>query len=109
MKKKIVIISVVAIIIVATGFFFYTKSNTTSDSTLPQVKVQKGKIVDKALAVGTIEPQNEISVKSKVGGVVKRIFVEVGTYVKAGQPLIEVKPDPTPLELAGAKRQVELA
>jgi HlyD family secretion protein len=28
--------------------------------------------------------------------------------VKAGQPLLEVKPDPTPLELADAKRQVQL-
>ncbi|MFI5253817.1 MAG: efflux RND transporter periplasmic adaptor subunit [Bacteroidota bacterium] len=109
MKKKIIIISLVLIVVAAIGFFFYNKSNATNDSAIPPVKVQKGKIVDKALAVGTIEPQNEISVKSKVGGVVKKIFVEVGSYVKAGQPLLEVKPDPTPLELAGAKRQVELA
>jgi HlyD family secretion protein len=58
--------------------------------------------------VGTIEPENEVSIKSKVSGVVKRIYTDVGTYVKAGQPLLEVKPDPTPLELADAKRQVEL-
>jgi HlyD family secretion protein len=35
--------------------------------------------------------------------------VDVGSYVKAGQPLLEVKPDPTPLELADAKRQSQLA
>ena len=66
-------------------------------------------IVDKALAVGTIEPENEISVKSKVSGVVKKIYADAGTYVKAGQPLLEVKPDPTPLELADSKRQLQLA
>ncbi len=40
---------------------------------------------------------------------VKRIFADAGTYVRAGEPLLEVRPDPTPLELADAKRQVQLA
>jgi HlyD family secretion protein len=48
-------------------------------------------------------------VKSKVSGVVGRIFADAGSWVKAGQPLLEVKPDPTPLELADAKRQVQLS
>src|ERR1043165_4534209 len=100
MKKKLLITIPILLIIAAGAFFFYNKSSATDDGALPKVKAQKGKIVDKALAVGTIEPENEISVKSKVSGVVKKIFVEVGTYVKAGQPLLEVKPDPTPIELA---------
>lgn len=76
---------------------------------MPKIKVQLGSVTDKALAVGTIEPENEISVKSKSSGVVSKIFADVGTFVKAGQPLLEVRPDPTPLELADAKRQVQLA
>ncbi|HLF20531.1 MAG TPA: efflux RND transporter periplasmic adaptor subunit, partial [Bacteroidota bacterium] len=84
-------------------------SKSSNETDLPKVKVKKGNIVDKALAVGTIEPEIEISVKSKVSGVVKTIFADVGTYVRSGQPLLEVKPDPTPLELADAKRQMELA
>jgi HlyD family secretion protein len=73
------------------------------------VKVTRGTIVDKALAVGTIEPENEISVKSKISGVVSKLFVEEGSFVRTGAPLLEVRPDPTPLELAEAKRNVELA
>jgi HlyD family secretion protein len=57
--------------------------------------------------VGTIEPENEIEVKSKISGVVSRIFAEPGDYIREGQPLIEVRPDPTPLELAEAKRNLE--
>ena len=40
---------------------------------------------------------------------VGKIYADAGSYVKAGQPLLEVRPDPTPLELADAKRQVQLA
>jgi HlyD family secretion protein len=109
MKKKVVIPTVVVIALAIVGFLIFGGSGDSAENTLPTVKVTRGTIVDKALAVGTIEPENEISVKSKVTGVVSRIFADVGAYVKAGQPLLEVRPDPTPLELADAKRQVELA
>ncbi|MBI4428769.1 MAG: efflux RND transporter periplasmic adaptor subunit [Ignavibacteriales bacterium] len=109
MKKKIIISSVGVVVIGAAGVLFFGSSKSSAENELPKVKVKKGSVIDKALAVGTIEPEFEISVKSKVSGVVKTIFADVGTYVRAGQPLLEVKPDPTPLELADAKRQVELA
>jgi len=73
------------------------------------IPVTRGTIVDKALAVGTIQPRVEISVKSQTGGVVRRRFAEEGDYVRAGAPLLEIKPSPTPLELADAQRQVSLA
>lgn len=109
MKKKIIISSIAVIVIGVPAFLFFGTSKSSKDKELPKVKVKKETIIDKALAVGTIEPENEISVKSKVSGVVSRIFADVGTFVKGGQPLLEVKPDPTPLELADAKRQVQLA
>lgn len=109
MKSKIVLTSTGAVAVVVAGFLIFGGSGNSNEEALPNVKVTKGNIVEKALAVGTIEPENEISIKSKVSGVVRRIYTDVGTYVRAGQPLLEVKPDPTPLELADAKRQVELA
>lgn len=109
MKKKIVISSVAVLVIGGASILFFGGNKSSAGSELPKVKVTKGTIIDKALAVGTIEPENEISVKSKVSGVVSRIFTDVGVYVKIGQPLLEVRPDPTPLELADAKRQLQLS
>lgn len=73
------------------------------------VRVERRTIVEKALAVGTIEPENEISIKSKISGVVERLYADVGDFVRPGDPLLEIRPDPTPLELAEAKRNVEMA
>ena len=109
LKKKIIISTVAVLALVAAAFVLFSGSKNSDDGSLPKVKVQKGNIVEKAMAVGTIEPENEISIKSKVSGVVKKIYADAGTFVKAGQPLLEVKPDPTPIELADAKRQVQLA
>ena len=72
------------------------------------VDVVRDSIVKKALAVGNIEPDVEIAVKSQVSGVVGTLMVEEGDYVLAGQPILEVKPNPTPIDLADSKRQVQL-
>jgi HlyD family secretion protein len=109
MKKKIILSTIGILALVAAAFLIFGGSKRSDEDMLPKVKVVRGDIVDKALAVGTIEPENEISIKSKVSGVVGRIFADAGAWVKAGDPLLEVKPDPTPLELADAKRQVQLS
>ena len=109
MKKKIIFSAVGAVVVIVALFFILGGSKKNDDNSLPLVKVVKGTIVDKALAIGTIEPENEISVKSITSGAVARIYADAGTYVRAGDPLLEVRPDPTPIELAEAKRNVEVA
>lgn len=111
MKKKLIWIFILSIVVGGPATYLYLNQaqSTPAEETRASVEVTKGKIIEKALAVGTIEPEYQVEVKSKVSGVVKRIFAEPGTYVNAGDPLIEVQPDPTPLELAEAKRNLELS
>ncbi|MEJ2421587.1 MAG: efflux RND transporter periplasmic adaptor subunit, partial [Acidobacteriota bacterium] len=56
-------------------------------------------ITEKALAVGDIEPRLKFQVKSKIPGIVKRCYVQMGDKVKAGDPLFEIAPDPTPMDI----------
>ena len=109
-KKKIVKWFLLPVFVLGTGFFIYSysQSNNGSDNNLePHVIVEQGTIVEKALAVGTIEPRHEIEIKSIFPGVIDQIFVEEGEYVRKGDPLIEVRPDPTPIERAEARRNLE--
>ncbi|HKK07518.1 MAG TPA: efflux RND transporter periplasmic adaptor subunit [Gemmatimonadota bacterium] len=78
------------------------------DATAGTVVVQKGDIVDKALAVGEITPDVEVEVKSQLAGVVKKIYADEGDHVRAGAPLLEIRPNPTPLELVEARRQLQI-
>jgi HlyD family secretion protein len=107
-RSRLILGGVVLVALAGAAYLVFGRSAKDADAGPARVKVTRENIIDKALAVGTIEPENEISVKSKVSGVVSRIFADAGAFVKAGQPLLEVKPDPTPLELADAKRQVQL-
>lgn len=109
MKKWIVAIIFLAVAGTGTYWFLTSSNQNTEPETVASVAVTRGSIVDKALAVGTIEPEHQIEVKSKVSGVVSQIYAQPGTFVRQGDPLIEVQPDPTPLELAEARRNVELS
>ncbi|MCG2587382.1 efflux RND transporter periplasmic adaptor subunit [Rhodohalobacter sulfatireducens] len=109
MKGKKLWISLLVVIVLGSGTFYFMQGNASSEEGQedPFVVAETGTVVEKALAVGTIEPENEIEIKSKISGVVSQIYAQPGEYVSEGQPLIEVKPDPTPLELAEAKRNLE--
>ena len=107
-KKRIIWIVIIAILAIITAVALSSGSNDQENGR-STVKVTRQNIVDKALAVGSIEPVTEIDVKSKVSGVVGKLYADVGDYVMVGDPLVEVKPDPTPLELAQAKRDVEMS
>ena len=108
-NKKRLIWIIVGIIIIALIVVIVSKSGKSNDTGPKIVKVEKRNIVEKALAVGTIDPETEIDIKSKISGVVKKLFVDAGTEIKQGDPLVEIRPDPTPLELAEAKRNVEMS
>ncbi len=94
--------------VVAVGAAMIGSRGNDGNKQARTVKVKRGDLVDKALAVGTIEPRIEVSVKSKLSGVVRKQFADIGDFVRAGSPLLEIKPNPTPLELIEAKRQLEL-
>lgn len=108
-SKKWLIWTIIIIVLVVISAIAMSSGSDDEENGRATVKVTRENIVEKALAVGSIEPVTEIDVKSKVSGVVGKLYADVGDFVRAGDPLVEVKPDPTPLELAQAKRNVEMA
>lgn len=107
-KKRLIWMGGVVLVLIIVAVII-SSAGKKDDEKLRTVKVERKNIVDKALAVGSIEPLNEIAVKSKISGVVGKLYVEVGDFVNVGDALLDVRPDPTPLELAEAKRNVEMA
>ncbi len=109
MFKKIIIVFAVLLVVAVVILVKAKNSSSGKENGIRMIKVQRGDIIEKALAIGRIEPKKEAAVKSKISGIVKKLYVEVGDEVEEGQPLLEIKPDPTPLEFAEAKRNVEIA
>jgi HlyD family secretion protein len=108
MRKGLIAVGFV-VIVGGVAAALYSKSNSSSTNGLKTVPVVRGSVVEKALAIGAIKPKREIAVKSKISGIVKTSFREIGDRVRPGDPLFEILPDPTPMELTEARREVEIA
>lgn len=97
MIKKIIrigIISLIAAIFLGTFLFLIVKSIKTGpvyQFEKPELKT----IVLKTVTNGSIIPQREIDVKSRISGILEKLFVDSGEYVEKGDLLatIEVIPD----------------
>ncbi|UCG59273.1 MAG: efflux RND transporter periplasmic adaptor subunit [Phycisphaerales bacterium] len=73
------------------------------------VEVTRGAIEKQAVATGTIGPEFEVTVKPQISGIVSQVFRRMGEKVAAGEPLVKIKPNPTPFDSVAAKRGVEAA
>ncbi len=94
---------------VGAGVYYLKRGGDDPKNAPKKVTVERGTIVDKALAVGQIVPEQEIQVKSQISGIVKECFVQVGDKVKPGDRLFSISPDPTPLELTESERALQIA
>lgn len=108
MFKKLTIIAVIVIVVATAIFFVFSNSSSSNEQEFTLKTVEKGNVVDKAMAIGQIEPEHEIAIKSQISGIVSKMYADVGDIVGVGDPLFDIAPQPTPIEFAEAKRQVEL-
>ncbi|MEO8276054.1 MAG: efflux RND transporter periplasmic adaptor subunit [Thermoanaerobaculia bacterium] len=108
-KPMKIVVGSLAVGVAAVGLFLYSRNAEAKKEGIKTVEITRGTIIDKALAVGQVVPDQEIQVKSQISGIIDECFVQVGDRVEIGQSLFSVSPDPTPLELADAERRVQLA
>ncbi|WP_076585056.1 efflux RND transporter periplasmic adaptor subunit [Vibrio ostreicida] len=99
------LLSVSGIALLAGGIYFYLDS-AGQPEVLPTLAIGYGTIEKQAVAVGKIMPEHSVSIKSQIDGIVGEIYAEVGDNVKQGQPLIKVRPNPTPQALTQATTEL---
>ena len=104
-----VLVLLIVLALASVGVYAVARNGKKNEGGLKEVEVIQGTIVEKAVAVGQIQPRQKFQVKSKISGIVRRALVQVGDTVKAGDPLFEIAPDPTPLEVSEVDRRVESA
>jgi len=107
MKRWIIIATI--LVVSAAALFIGRQSKLRAEQAPQTVAVTRGSVVQEALAIGSIVPEQEVSVKSKIPGIVEKVYVAIGDEVRRGDPLVDIRPDPTPLERAEAQRNLEMA
>ena len=81
--------SVGAVVVIALVVVGFARGGTKIDPS-KLAKVEKGDLAKSVVATGKIEPITKVEIKSKASGIVKKLYVEYGDHVKAGQVLAEL-------------------
>jgi HlyD family secretion protein len=84
-----VLVAVAVLGVAAYGVMAALKSSPQIDPA-SLVEVERGDIARSVVATGKIEPRSKVEVKSKASGIVKKLYVDYGDWVKQGQLLVEL-------------------
>jgi len=100
------IVLVLVLVVVAVGMA--TSGGAKIDPT-KIAAVEKGDLAKSVVATGKVEPITKVEIKSKASGIVKKLYVEYGDKVKAGQVLAELDKDEITAQVRSQKAQLESA
>ncbi len=96
----------------ASGAAFALRDNFRSKPELDPAKIQtveRGDIARAVVATGKIQPRAKIEVKSKASGIVKRLLVDYGDWVKQGQVLAELDQEELQARVREARATLQAA
>ena len=102
-------LAVAAVALLSTGAYFAWQAWIADDDAgagnLTAI-VQRGDLEDTVTATGTLQPKDFVDVGTQVSGQLKKLHVEVGAVVKAGQLLAEIDPSVYQAKVDGDRAQL---
>jgi RND family efflux transporter MFP subunit len=102
-KKPLIIFGVIGAILITgsiTGVYYYTKNKSKSIKTITVTRQTLRDIIDVS---GTVEAEQDISIRSTSNGLVIKRFIDENVKVLSGKPIIEIDPQLSKLQLNQSK------
>ena len=106
--KRIKIISFLIFVVISftAGLIYLWKKNSQNPEVYELKKASVQSIVLKTIATGSIVPEEEIPIKPNVSGIIDKINVKPGDYVKAGDIVASIRVIPNVSSVANAKNNI---
>lgn len=90
--KKLIALIVVLGLAGAGGYWYYKYGQPEVKPVVSETAVQRGSIVEQVQATGTLDAVRTVQIGTQVSGVVKELYVDFNSIVKAGQVIAELDP-----------------
>jgi HlyD family secretion protein len=91
-----------------TFYFLYEKSNTPPEVFQTIVPFDTS-IIKKTVATGSVTPRREVNMKSRVSGIIDKLYIEAGQQIREGDVIARIKIIPDMLNMANAENRVNTA
>ena len=111
MIKKLfkILLVLVILALLAGSLYFLIQRNQTEPEQYATESVSTGTILKKAVASGAIVPRREVTIKSRVSGVLEKLHVVPGEIVERGQLIAKITVVPDAVTLNSAQARFETA
>jgi HlyD family secretion protein len=108
MKRTGTVITLIIILLLSMLGIYYIWQKDQEDpisylTELPTIET----IIKETVATGNIVPKEEVNIKPNISGVIDKIHVEAGDFVKAGDLIADIKVVPNVSSLTNAKNNIE--
>jgi RND family efflux transporter MFP subunit len=114
MRRRSALILVAVLVIAVLGILrFFGKSEKAGASAEPSLRpvavalVTRRPVVNSLTLSGAFRPYQEVDVHAKVAGFIRKIYVDVGDHVKAGQVLAILEVPELSAQVAGARADIQ--
>lgn len=107
LSKKRLIIGLLAVTVLGAGVLFWVRGSQSNGPSWVTAAVDRGEIVQRVAANGTLNPVVLVNVGTQISGTVIRLHTDFNKPVKAGQLLAEL--DPSNLEAQIRQTEASLA
>ena len=108
-RKWWIIGGALLLVVILAGVLIAAKSGSTKIEPSKLAKVEKGDLAKSVVATGKIEPITKVEIKSKASGIVKKLYIEAGDKVKAGQVLAELDREEIQANVRASEAQLQSA
>lgn len=107
MKRTGTVITLLVILLLAAAGIWYIYTKDLEDPMeYTTEQAEKKTILKETVATGSIVPKEEVSIKPNISGVIDKIHVEAGDYIKAGDLIADIKVVPNVSSLTNAKNNI---
>ena len=106
-KRVWIIVGSILLVLIVVGGLVAAKSGGTKIDPTKLAKVEKSDLAKSVVATGKIQPITKVEIKSKASGIVKKLYVDYGQYVKQGQILAELDKDEMIAQVRQSEAQVQ--
>ena len=97
------------VVLIGAGLVGYIRSHGAQIEAGKLAKVERGDLARSVVATGKIQPITKVEIKSKASGIVKKLYVDAGEHVHAGQILAELDKDEMQAQVRSAEAQLASA
>ena len=95
--------------LLAGSVFFLATRNQQSEVSYVTTKAATGNLINKAVANGSIVPRREVTIKSRVSGVVEKLHVQPGDIIERDALIAKIRVVPDAVALNAAQARYETA